>query len=518
MILITILIKYFVEDSRFKPGDIEKRVVQALMDRIHKEINPLDFAFLSDAEIAAAAMFESLLDMPFDNETKTARDIILEERRRLNNPLTEIKYEISFVLDELTQRSLAQRNYERACELLDNNKFKDAIELFESVLDNFSDNPEIYKNLGYAYYKLSRIYEAKMCFQRVLDLKPNDEFVVKSLKEIKMIESRRTSLTEKRLIELPTWMIVEELRRRLSDFELKDFLEIAQIRGKIDDIFMVYLQRLRQKGATYPTISNISLIKTAFRELRHRCIPGKIFADEFYDNLYDLLGKLDTIPRQKRQERASVASEILKAILSPITVKVGEKISLDREIFVGYNNEVEDEIKGAVLYCLDALEKAREWHKLLFYSDRLWNLFEDTSFLKKKALAYFGLKRFKEGKEIYEELIAQEPSNISNLINYGNLCIRYLKDKRLAKEIYQRALFKVQSGLFTSYEREEWINIIFCHLREITDDPKEMERLESQKVNSILSPQIRTYKKVGRNEPCPCGSGKKYKKCCGRVV
>lgn len=29
-----------------------------------------------------------------------------------------------------------------------------------------------------------------------------------------------------------------------------------------------------------------------------------------------------------------------------------------------------------------------------------------------------------------------------------------------------------------------------------------------------------TYKKiqakVGRNDPCPCGSGKKYKKCCGR--
>lgn len=23
-------------------------------------------------------------------------------------------------------------------------------------------------------------------------------------------------------------------------------------------------------------------------------------------------------------------------------------------------------------------------------------------------------------------------------------------------------------------------------------------------------------KKTGRNDPCPCGSGKKYKKCCGR--
>lgn len=25
---------------------------------------------------------------------------------------------------------------------------------------------------------------------------------------------------------------------------------------------------------------------------------------------------------------------------------------------------------------------------------------------------------------------------------------------------------------------------------------------------------VREYKKIGRNEPCPCGSGKKYKNCC----
>jgi SEC-C motif-containing protein len=29
-------------------------------------------------------------------------------------------------------------------------------------------------------------------------------------------------------------------------------------------------------------------------------------------------------------------------------------------------------------------------------------------------------------------------------------------------------------------------------------------------------PVKREGKKVGRNEPCPCGSGKKYKRCCGR--
>lgn len=27
---------------------------------------------------------------------------------------------------------------------------------------------------------------------------------------------------------------------------------------------------------------------------------------------------------------------------------------------------------------------------------------------------------------------------------------------------------------------------------------------------------VREGRKVGRNEPCPCGSGKKYKACCGR--
>lgn len=34
-----------------------------------------------------------------------------------------------------------------------------------------------------------------------------------------------------------------------------------------------------------------------------------------------------------------------------------------------------------------------------------------------------------------------------------------------------------------------------------------------QQINSMK--QV-TSEKIGRNEPCPCGSGKKYKNCCGR--
>lgn len=34
---------------------------------------------------------------------------------------------------------------------------------------------------------------------------------------------------------------------------------------------------------------------------------------------------------------------------------------------------------------------------------------------------------------------------------------------------------------------------------------------EAKKMNTIVK-----GKKIGRNDPCPCGSGKKYKYCCGR--
>ena len=48
--------------------------------------------------------------------------------------------------------------------------------------------------------------------------------------------------------------------------------------------------------------------------------------------------------------------------------------------------------------------------------------------------------------------------------------------------------------------------------KEIFDDEtRRALYLEQKKSGTVV-----TGKKVGRNDPCPCGSGKKYKKCCGR--
>jgi preprotein translocase subunit SecA len=55
-------------------------------------------------------------------------------------------------------------------------------------------------------------------------------------------------------------------------------------------------------------------------------------------------------------------------------------------------------------------------------------------------------------------------------------------------------------------------------------DVEQMEAEQKQRkvvTNRSDEPQkqqtvVRNGEKVGRNDPCPCGSGKKYKKCCGR--
>ena len=69
--------------------------------------------------------------------------------------------------------------------------------------------------------------------------------------------------------------------------------------------------------------------------------------------------------------------------------------------------------------------------------------------------------------------------------------------------------------------KEDTLRILF-HV----EDPNKVKRREQNKnikegfegdnAGEKKKPYVRKTKKVGRNDPCPCGSGKKYKNCCGR--
>ena len=46
---------------------------------------------------------------------------------------------------------------------------------------------------------------------------------------------------------------------------------------------------------------------------------------------------------------------------------------------------------------------------------------------------------------------------------------------------------------------------------------QQLHGTETQLVDETSLTVVREERKVGRNEPCPCGSGKKYKHCHGKV-
>ena len=59
--------------------------------------------------------------------------------------------------------------------------------------------------------------------------------------------------------------------------------------------------------------------------------------------------------------------------------------------------------------------------------------------------------------------------------------------------------------------KAEWLYTLPQWDALLTEERRKELYREQKKSGTVVK-----EKKVGRNEPCPCGSGKKYKHCCGR--
>jgi len=75
-----------------------------------------------------------------------------------------------------------------------------------------------------------------------------------------------------------------------------------------------------------------------------------------------------------------------------------------------------------------------------------------------------------------------------------------------------RVLVELVYGLAGDLKEIHWQDVDLRNLtdRELADRIAEAEKLREARVRNAKQ----TFGKVGRNEQCPCGSGKKYKKCC----
>jgi preprotein translocase subunit SecA len=103
------------------------------------------------------------------------------------------------------------------------------------------------------------------------------------------------------------------------------------------------------------------------------------------------------------------------------------------------------------------------------------------------------------------------------------------------KQEYKREAFELFSDMLDRIKREVIAIITRVQIREPEDVAAiEAQRAKPQQVQyqhpdanapagaadgevAVARPVVRSQPKVGRNEPCPCGSGKKYKQCHGKL-
>lgn len=90
--------------------------------------------------------------------------------------------------------------------------------------------------------------------------------------------------------------------------------------------------------------------------------------------------------------------------------------------------------------------------------------------------------------------------------------------KKEAYDLFNKMMFEIQSETVKHLFRTKFgVQIVNMHDDEVieTDLARAAEQFHpSEEVEDAIR-QPERHDKIGRNDPCPCGSGKKYKNCCG---
>lgn len=149
----------------------------------------------------------------------------------------------------------------------------------------------------------------------------------------------------------------------------------------------------------------------------------------------------------------------------------------------------------------------------------------------KKQIQKFWTDYFLVEKRIYEQLLASPEEAVSGTVK--ELAEKYeiplqtmvgfldgindsLKQPNPIEEMTEDTVVSLDFDNERLYKnmvdaKADWLYGLEAW-NDIFDEEKRKELYrEAKKMNTIVK-----GKKIGRNDPCPCGSGKKYKKCCGR--
>jgi preprotein translocase subunit SecA len=179
-------------------------------------------------------------------------------------------------------------------------------------------------------------------------------------------------------------------------------------------------------------------------------------------------------------------SEIVERVLQAAKEVYDAKVELSgRESFAGFERSV-------LLYSLDT-----HWREHLAALDRLRQGIHLRGYAQKDPKQEYRREAF----ELYGELLDVIKNDVVKSIM--TVQIRSASELDQASESMNEDLAKLSDVKYQHAEAETAI------ANTNVPDQSEVE---------LTPAPIRTGPKVGRNDPCPCGSGKKYKNCCGALA
>lgn len=149
----------------------------------------------------------------------------------------------------------------------------------------------------------------------------------------------------------------------------------------------------------------------------------------------------------------------------------------------------------------------------------------------KKQLQQFWSDYFLTEKGIYEQLLENPDEEVSGTVK--ELAEKYniplmkmvgfldginesLKKENPIEEMTEDTVVSLAFDKEMLYKnmvdaKADWLYNLPAWEKIFDEEKRKDLYREAKKMNTIVK-----GKKIGRNDPCPCGSGKKYKKCCGR--
>lgn len=156
----------------------------------------------------------------------------------------------------------------------------------------------------------------------------------------------------------------------------------------------------------------------------------------------------------------------------------------------------------------------------------------DTAYSQEnpKAEELFWNNYFEIEKGIYEQLLAEPTKVVSGTVEklaekYNTTVMIFvgfldginesLKNPNPIEEMEADTKVLLDMDLEKLYYNMVEAKADWLYNMEVWDNLLTEERRKELYREQKASGTVRKDKKVGRNDPCPCGSGKKYKKCCG---